>query len=86
MTLRDILNARNGVTEPKIVATKKPALSPIATENIERLVGSMNDLEKEVAVHKIPTEILMNEIVRRSIRDEEDLKGIKAIIDRREEY
>jgi len=86
MTLTDILNARNETTEPTIVVTKKLVLSPAETEKIERIIGSMSNHEKEVAVHKIPTEILQNEITRRIKRDKEDLKGIKAIIENMEEY
>lgn len=86
MTLRDILKARNEELEPIITATKKPALPKVEAEKIERVIEGMSNHEKEVAVRKIPTEILQNEISRRLKRDKADLRDIKAIIDRLEEY
>ena len=69
-----------------ITAEKKDYLPPAEVEKIETVIGNMTNLEKAVAVRKISTEILQNEITRRVKRDKENLRGIKAIIDGLEEY
>lgn len=55
-------------------------------EAIESVIDSMSNLEKAVAVHSIPTEILQNEITRRIQRDKAAMKQIKSIVDAFEKY
>lgn len=85
MTLQELLNVEQS-TELSITATKNSPLSQGETEKIERIIGNMSNGEKTVAVRKIPTEILQNEITRRIQRDKANLRGVKAIIDAMEDY
>ena len=84
MTIEAVLGTRPEVP----IVTQAPVLSikPAEAEKIERLVGNMSNPEKAVAVHKIPTEILQNEITRRIQRDKAALNQIKGIVDALERY
>lgn len=82
----DFINLKLKPAEPTISAVKKDYLPQGEAEKIERIVGNMSNLEKAVAVRKIPTEILQNEITRRVKRDKENLRCIKEVIDSMEDY
>ena len=55
-------------------------------KRLEEIIDAMGYEEKVVAVHSIPTEILEDELKRRSKRDMEHKELIKNLVDSMEKY